>query len=210
MSRQRSRHVEPRDHLVVPPTMDKDLHRVPAIALSLQLRLITDVEAEQQRPAGPKYPLEMREDRADLVVGDVNQRVPGDQAGHGGVGEGEVRHGAKIEPETRMVTPCHLDHPGRQVDPERVHAQLTQVGRDPPRPASHVRNAPPALDAHHVREQRQDRALLRRFIQQVTSQVRITISDGVVRRPRIFQPAASARSRFHDRRLPNSPNGRTS
>ena len=136
------------------------------------------MEAEQQRPAGANYPLEVREDRADLVVGDVDQRVPGDQAGHRGVGEGEVRHGAEIEPETGVVTPRHLDHPGRQVDPERVHAQLTQVGRDPPRPAPHVRDGSPALDAHHVREQRQDLAFLGRFIQQVTSQVCITISDG--------------------------------
>jgi hypothetical protein len=84
-------------------------------------------------------PLELHEDSIDLVAGDKDQRVPGDQAGHRGAGEGEIRHGADIEPETGMVTSCHLDHPGRQVDPGRVHAQLMQVGRDPPRPASHVR-----------------------------------------------------------------------
>ena len=102
----------------------------------------------------------------------------------------------------QQLAPCRLDHPGRQVDPERVHAQLTQVGRDPPRPAAHVRDGPPALGAHHVREYRQDRPFLGCFIQQVTGHVRIIISDGVVRRPRIVQPAVRARSRFHDRMLP--------
>ena len=56
------------------------------------------------------------------------------------VGEVEVRHGTDLEPQAGVITPCYPDHRGRQVDPERVYAQFTQVGRNPPRPASHVRN----------------------------------------------------------------------
>ncbi len=54
--------------------------------------IVTGVETEQQRPARAKRPLEVREDRADPIVRDVDQRVPGDQASHRGASEGEVRH----------------------------------------------------------------------------------------------------------------------
>jgi hypothetical protein len=99
--------VEPRDHLVVSPAMDEDPHRVPAIVPGLQPRLITGVEAEQQRPTGAKYPPEMREDQAELVVGDVDQRLPGNQADHRGIGQGELRHGTEIEPETGVLSRAH-------------------------------------------------------------------------------------------------------
>jgi hypothetical protein len=80
------------------------------------------VEADEQRPTGPEYAVKVRQGRPDLVVGDVDQRVPGDQAGQRGIGEGEARHRADIEPETGVLSPCHLDHPGRQVDAERGQA----------------------------------------------------------------------------------------
>jgi hypothetical protein len=100
--------IQPRDHLVVSSAMDIDLHRVPAVALGLQLRLIANMETEEQRSARPKHQLEVREDRTDLIAGDVDQRVPSDQASHRGVGEREVRHGAEIEPDTGVVTPCPI------------------------------------------------------------------------------------------------------
>ncbi|RPK62178.1 hypothetical protein EES42_30970 [Streptomyces sp. ADI95-17] len=65
--------VKPLNRLMVLPAMDIDLHRVPAIALSLQPRCIADMEAEQQRPTGPKHSTEMRKNRTDLIVRNVDQ-----------------------------------------------------------------------------------------------------------------------------------------
>lgn len=64
-----------------------------------------------------------------------------------------------------MITPGHLDHCGRQVDSEHVHAQLTQVSGDPSRSAPHIHNWSRALSPHQIGERRQDCALFRCFIQ---------------------------------------------
>ena len=83
-----------------------------AVALPLELAAIACVEAEQQDPARPQHSVELGEDRGYLVIGDVDQREPGKQAGQATVGEVEVSHGAHLEAQAGMVAPGHLDHPG--------------------------------------------------------------------------------------------------
>jgi hypothetical protein len=69
--------LKPRGHLAMLPSVDGDVHRVPSIALGYLPRLLTDVEGEHQRRAGPDDPVEVREDGGHVFVGDVDQRVPG-------------------------------------------------------------------------------------------------------------------------------------
>ncbi|WP_460717919.1 hypothetical protein [Nocardia heshunensis] len=77
--------------------MNLQMHRMSAVALGFQLRVGSDMESEQQRSARSEHAVEMVEDTTDLVVGDVNQRVPRDQPGHGEVRKVEVRHEADLE-----------------------------------------------------------------------------------------------------------------
>jgi hypothetical protein len=71
---------EPGNHLAVSTAMDIGPHRVPAVALSLQLHLITNVEAEQQRATGPKYPLEESAWRGVEAARVANQAEHGTRA----------------------------------------------------------------------------------------------------------------------------------
>ena len=53
-------------------TVDMDLHRMTAIALRLQPRLVADVKQELQRAAWTHHPAEVSKHRRHLVVGDVD------------------------------------------------------------------------------------------------------------------------------------------
>ena len=71
---------QPARHVARLAAMNMHLHRVAAVALRLQPRLVADVKADQQWSAGTQHPPEVPEDRGHCFVGDVNQRPKCEQA----------------------------------------------------------------------------------------------------------------------------------
>jgi hypothetical protein len=98
-----------------------------------------------------------------------------------------------------MVLPGHLDHRRRQVDAERVEADLPQVGSEPARTAADVGDRSASVGAHQLGEQGQDAALERLAGQGVTEQPGVADCHRVVGRSSVVEPHAE-----HDilRRLP--------
>lgn len=179
---------QPGCHLVRLTAVDMDLHRVTAIALRHQPRLVADVKQELQRSAGTQCSVEVPEHSRHLVVGDVDQRLPGEQAGHRSDGEVQVRHRAYLEPQAGVVAPGHVDHPRGEVDTEGVDTELMQVGGDFTGAAADVRDRPAASDSHAVGEQRQSRAQVLVSGEGAAHLVGIADRDRVIRGSGVGQP----------------------
>lgn len=186
---------QPGCHLVRLTAVDMNLHRVAAITLGLQPRHVADVKQELQRSAWTQCSVEVPEHSRHLVVGDVDQRLPGEQAGHRSGGEVQVRHRAHLEPQAGVVAPGHVDHPRGEVDTEGVDTELVQVGGDFSGAAADVRHRPAASGPHTVGEQRQSRAKILVPGESAAHLVGIADRDRVVRGSGVGQPVA----RDHDR-----------
>jgi uncharacterized protein len=87
-----------------------DLHRVPAIALRLQLRCLSDMKAQQQRPTGAQRSSKVSEYSGQGVVRDMDQRPERDQPRDRGIGEGQIGHGANLERQLGVLSPGYIDH----------------------------------------------------------------------------------------------------
>jgi len=168
------------------------LHRVAAVPLGLEGRPLPGVKAEQDTTAGPDHPPEVRQDGADLVVRDVDEREPGDQAVDGGVRQRQVGHGPHLEAHAGMVAPGHLDHPGREIDAEGRQAEAAQVGRDVPGPAPDIDDGPAPGTAHAVGEDAENAAHERRPGQGIPHEIGVVGCHRVVGRPCVRQPVTIA------------------
>lgn len=107
---------QPGCHLVRPAAVDVGPHRVASIALRLQPRLVASMKHELERSARAQCAVEVLEDGGHLVVGDVDQRLPGEQASR------------KADPPLRAF--CRLR------GGSRWHCYAPSTGLEPVTPAS--------------------------------------------------------------------------
>jgi len=101
------------------------------------------MKAHQQRPAGAQHPAELPQYPGQCLARDMNQRPERGHPRDRGIAQGQVGHGADLEPQARMLAPGDVDHHRRQVDAEGIQARVAQAGRDVSRAAAHVRHRPP-------------------------------------------------------------------
>ncbi len=96
------------------------------------------LEAQQQLATGREQPGELGEQRRHPLRRGVDDRIPGDDAAEGAVGEREALHVAHLETQPGAVTAGQCDHLRGQVDAECLHPEVMQVGRDVARSAAEV------------------------------------------------------------------------
>jgi hypothetical protein len=125
---------------------------------------------------------ELGEDRGELVRGAVDDRVPGDQAAEGGVGEVEGRDGADLEAEGGVGAAGDVDHARGEVDAERreAEAEAMEVGGDAAGAAAEVGDGPVPACAYEVGEGREHGAVQRLGGQFGVGPVGVVGGDGVV------------------------------
>ena len=95
-------------------------------------RLVADLERQQQVAARREHPAELRKRHRQQVIRHMHRRVIGDHAGEDAVGQVQRQHRAHLEPHVRVSAPRHREHPRRQIDPEHVKPQVSQVRGHPP------------------------------------------------------------------------------
>jgi hypothetical protein len=146
------------------------------------------MKTQQQQTVRSQHSPELREDHADLLIRDMDQRVPGDQPGQRRIRQPKIRHRAHLEPQTRVIPLRYLDHPRRQIEAEDIHPQPMQMRGDMPRTTPHVRDQPTTPSLHQIDEQRENRSHIRCFIQKTAHLIRVPASHGVIRDADIRQP----------------------
>ncbi|GAB4065228.1 hypothetical protein GCM10028777_14080 [Angustibacter speluncae] len=124
-------------------------HRVPAVALGLQVRAVTGVEPEEHPSAWTDDAVQLGERGVDRLVRHVLQHVPADRAVDGRVGEREGVQRRGGEGGGGVAAAGDAEHARRQVGGH--HAQPEPV--EPPR---HLARAATGLDDGRARADQLD------------------------------------------------------
>ena len=146
-------------------------------------RLVAHLEGDEQAALGGQHPVELGERRRQQLRWAVDDRVPGDQAAEGSVGQVEGGHRALVETQGGVGPAGHRQHSRRQVDAERVQPQGAEVGGHVAGAAPDVGHRSGVAGRHQLGEGAEHRPAQWLGLQLAGEALGVALGDGVVGRP---------------------------
>ena len=99
---------------------------------------IAELKRQLEPAARTKDTGRLGEGEGERVIGDVDRRVPGDEAGERIIGIGQGSHRPDVEPERRIETLSEVDHGGGEVESARGETESGEERGDTTRTAADV------------------------------------------------------------------------